>query len=155
FSRDGKRLAAVSVTNRRGRERPPTRPRVWLWEASTGKRVRSWELGAWEPLGAIALSPDGSRLAMVLGPEGGAGHKPGQVGLYEAATGKRLWALEAPPHGFRAAAFSADGRSLATGGWDGAVCVWEARTGRLRARFAGHTRPVRALSFSHDGSLLV
>jgi WD40 repeat protein len=38
---------------------------------------------------------------------------------------------------------------------DGAVCVWEAATGRLRQRFTGHTGEVSALSFSPDGRLLV
>jgi WD40 repeat protein len=158
FSRDGKRLAALSVAESKRRRGDPPKPveqRVWLWEAGTGKRVRSWELGAWLQFADLALSPDGSRLAVVIRADGVAGHKPGPLWMYEAATGKRLYTLEAPPRGFWAAAFSADGQTLATGEGDGAVCVREAASGRLRRRFAGHTGPVRALSFSPDGRLLV
>jgi Tol biopolymer transport system component len=150
FSRDGKWLAAASLA-----EKASEPHRVWVWEAGTGKRVRSWELGAAAEPAKLALSPDGSLVAVVMGNLDRRGRKPGELRVHEAATGKRLYALEPPPHGFRAAVFSADGRALATGEGDGAVCVREAATGRLRWRFTGHTGPVCALSFSPDGRLLV
>jgi WD40 repeat protein len=153
FSRDGNWLAAPNWAPSR-RIATASTHRVGLWDVRTGKRVRSWDLDAAARVTSVALSPDGSRLAVVSGEKAVAG-KPRQVSVYEAATGKRLYTLPAPPRGFRAAAFSADGRALATGGMDGAVCVWEAATGRLRQRFPGHTGEVSTLSFSPDGRLLV
>src|SRR4051812_17052664 len=38
-----------------------------------------------------------------------------------------------------AVAFSPDGKLIATGGWDNTVRLWEATTGKLVQRLAGHT----------------
>jgi len=51
-------------------------------------------------------------------------------------------------------AFSYDHRFLATGGWDGDVCVWEMLTGRLAARLKGHHATVCSLAFSPAGGML-
>jgi WD40 repeat protein len=52
------------------------------------------------------------------------------------------------------AAFSADGRLLATGADDGSASVWDAGTGALRHRLAGHNGQVRAVVFSPGGKFL-
>ncbi len=51
-------------------------------------------------------------------------------------------------------AFSYDNRFLATGGWDGDVCIWEMLTGRMAARLEGHDATVCALAFSRNGKML-
>ncbi|MFO0818874.1 MAG: protein kinase [Pirellulales bacterium] len=51
----------------------------------------------------------------------------------------------------RAAAFSTDGRWLATGGDDRLVRFWAAADGRLLAIRGSHSEPVGALEFSADG----
>jgi WD40 repeat protein len=53
-----------------------------------------------------------------------------------------------------AVAFSRDGRVCASGGTDGAVKVWDAATGELRATLVGHTMGVGTLAFSPDGRWL-
>lgn len=56
-------------------------------------------------------------------------------------------------------AFSPDGRLVATGAMDGAVKIWETRTGKLintvyPRSTEGHERPVPGLAFSPDGRTL-
>jgi WD40 repeat protein len=51
-------------------------------------------------------------------------------------------------------AFSPDGRTLASGGWDRTIKLWDVRTGQERATLKGHTNPVRCVAFSPDGKTL-
>jgi WD40 repeat protein len=54
----------------------------------------------------------------------------------------------------RSVALSADGRVLASGGYDGTARLWETDTGRPLATLHGHTGGVAAVALSADGSLL-
>jgi hypothetical protein len=52
-------------------------------------------------------------------------------------------------------AFASDGRTLAAGGEDGSVCLWNITTCQYVHRFGEHPRPVGALAFSPGGDVLV
>ncbi len=54
----------------------------------------------------------------------------------------------------RCAAFSRDGKLLATGSWDTRIRLIEAETGRVLRTLQGHSKPVRRLAFSPDGKRL-
>src|SRR5262249_28432417 len=51
--------------------------------------------------------------------------------------------------------FSPDGKSVATGGADGAVRVWDVETKEVVALLRGHTSQVTAVEFAPDGRSLV
>jgi len=61
-------------------------------------------------------------------------------------------------HGARgplyAVAISPDGRSVAGGGYDRAIYLWDIASGQLRQTFQGHTNRVYTLVFHPDGKLL-
>src|SRR5215469_10417407 len=53
-----------------------------------------------------------------------------------------------------AVAYAPDGTTLASGGVDGTVRIWDARTGQLQRVLTGHTGAVRAVAYAPDGTTL-
>ena len=78
------------------------------------------------------------------------------IHLWDTATGKHRQALVAHKVGVLSAAFSPDGKQLATGGVDNRLFFWDAQTGKLKdpngLKFAGH---VYALEFTSDSKNLL
>ena len=96
--------------------------------------------------GALDWSPDGS-MFVTEGPE-----ESGLIDLRDAETGARLTAFAGHEGDINMVAFSADGSRLATSGDDGAVNVWDPRTGDLVRRVGSAAEgQVWGVSFSPDG----
>jgi hypothetical protein len=101
-------------------------------------------------LAAAAFSRDRKWLAV----GGGELDKSGTVSLFEARTGRERFALAGHTDLVLALAFSPDGKTLASAGWDRSIRLWDAQTGNKQAALVGHTRQVWSLAFSPDGKLL-
>jgi hypothetical protein len=112
--------------------------RIALWDVASGRQY--WSVPC-EGRAALAISPDGTRIATV-----GA-----TATLLDAGTGETVAELaDRVDH----VVFSDDGTRLAEGCSDGSVWVTNPRTGMAIARLAV-TSPVTALRYAQDGEQLV
>jgi WD40 repeat protein len=179
FSADGRFLAAAWSPRpqaQRGGEKgrkaqPAPRTEGKVWDARTGRVVRSFRGPAGEPPRAggrgeeeagvtgLAFRPDGGQLAvgvLLLGTsEALAPRMLGEVQLWDAATGE-VKVAHRPAYPVLAVAYSRDGTRLAAVGGErgeGKGTVWD-RQGREVLSLSGHTRPAQAVAFSPDGARL-
>jgi WD40 repeat protein len=141
-SPDGK-LLAMSGTEAGGQI-------LRVWDVERGRELHRWT-PATGALVALAFAPDGSLLATV-----GAHREKGQEGsgtivLWDMDTGRATRTIDVPQLLY-SAAFSADGRTLATGGES--IRLWEVATGKERHTLSGHKDAVYTLAFSRDGKHL-
>lgn len=121
-----------------------------VWEAATGRLVlkftRQYRVFAvaWEP--GNSESANTRRVASCSFDEG-----MGSVQVWDAFTGEVALSYGGHNGPVFAAAWSPDGRFIASGGQDGTVQVWEAGSGVVACRFTGHTKAVKTLAWSPDG----
>jgi WD40 repeat protein len=148
FSPDGKSLATGNSDNA-----------VRLWDIAKGverfrfhrqaEGVDSFKM--FKEVAGVAFTPDGKTLAV--------DSDDGAIHLWEVATGKKLWQVEA--HRRRdcmrlncSIAFSPDGKTLASWGWEHAIRLWDVATGKERLARQPHRCAVRSVAFSPDGRTL-
>ncbi len=112
-------------------------------------------------LRAVAVSPDGSKIAFALdwlgnpGAGGGRYVRTGRLMIFETLTGKLVQesTVVNDQAYFSCLAFSADSKLVAAGGI-GSVYVWRVGTAPQAWHFTGHRGRVDGLAFSADGKRL-
>lgn len=145
FSPDGKILATAGWD---GAAR--------LWDVATGKQIAS--LVHQGRIAGVRFSRDGRTVVT-------AGFEDGTAGVWEAQTGRELFRLKHqgvvedlsrafPKGGVRSISFDASGHTLATGGQDGTVRLWDLKEGRELRRFEQRGFMLDAL-FTPDGRYLI
>jgi RNA polymerase sigma factor (sigma-70 family) len=98
---------------------------VRVWDVASGLEVRVLKGHTEQALG-VAFSPDGRLLASSSGRRGDSKDEPGpgEIILWDAATGKQVVVLRGHKDRIFSVAFSPDGKWLASGSWDGTVKLW-------------------------------
>jgi hypothetical protein len=119
-----------------------------LWDLETRRiRLRIPHHG----VASVAFSPKEAEAILATGTLGNAG----TLKLWDADTGQPLPALKGRPLTTDCwMAFSPDGRTLASGSFQGTVKLWDVATVRNLAVLPGHTANVRTVAFSRDGRTL-
>jgi WD40 repeat protein len=148
FSPDGRLLASTSEDRT-----------VKVWDLAAGLvkgelREPVFTRGHDQRVISLAFSPDGQRLTSASGETG----KPGEVKVWDAASGKLLFPgfpAQAIQNPVVHLAFSPDSRRLAAPSVDNTVKVWELITGQELHTLSGHTEPILNVTFSPDGRRVI
>lgn len=138
FSPDGKLLASSG-----------TDQKIRLWDTSGWQCVRSLPTG--RPPGEfqdiLLFSPDGKKLAS-------AAWLYNRVSIWDAESGRQLYALNGDRGGIWSATFSPDGRQLLTGGAHGVIPVWDMHTGKRAESIKVAGNGVYTIAFAPGRKLL-
>ncbi len=130
------------------------------WSAATGRIVvaSSRRIEVWQPEGTAAertIDAAGSTAPLFQpGRPVITGMGTATLSLWDPRSFARQHRLEGHGGGVTAAAWSRDGKRLATAATDGKVRFWNARTGEAERVLTGHRGSIACLAWSGDGRLL-
>jgi WD40 repeat protein len=107
---------------------------------------------------AVTYSSDGKLLASAGGseftPERNAGKTSAEIKVWDRVAGAELAKLDGHTNKIFAAAFSPDGKTLATGAADQTIRLWDMAGMREQLILRGHSDAISSLSWSSDGHTL-
>ncbi len=160
LARDGKTVATAGADTT-----------IRVWDVATGRLIREIA-GLAKAANILALAPNGELVATAsfsYDPSELRKFGPfkvfpwdNRIHIWDVASGKQLCQLQMEARGdygdhpptFHSAMFAPDGKHLVTVCSDGALRIWDARTGKLQRQVALGQRSVMRLAFSPDGQTL-
>ncbi len=158
FSADGKTIAATRSPRNMQESASAPDAMIVLFDRSTFQEVGRL-IGPIDSIRSVAFSPDGKTIAAAgldrtitlwnLASRSWKATLHGPV-----AQGHEDMAVMSHSSSIRAAAYSPDGRFIASGGDDSIVKLWDLSTRDERYVFRGHTGAVRCAAISPDGKLI-
>ena len=129
FSADGTHLVAGRWPNS-----------LELWDVPAHRQLAAWQTNG--IFGSVSFKPDGGQILSV---------SDGRCCLWEVPTGKQLAFRRGAEDRAAAAAYSPDGKWIATGGKAGVLRIFSAATGEVVAEFHGHNDAILTVAYSPDG----
>jgi WD40 repeat protein len=143
FSTDGRTVATSSWLGD---------PVVRFWDPQTGRLLRSLVTPNGGGVSAVAFSPDGKTLAVC----DSSGEK---VRILDVGTARERHALAGHAARCTCMAFSPDGQRVAsgddfynrTGNYEGRLCIWDAKAGKLVRQIQGIPGAIQRVLFTSDG----
>lgn len=133
-SADGSIIATMDATNK-----------ICIFDGHTGSLIRS--SNRWKNIHGLALSPDGSRLAV--------GQPDGQIHLWDHATDKVLHSFSKSEPFATVLNWSPDGVWLAGGASDGSIALWGTGDQQPQLTLTGGRDGVRSISFRPDSGTII
>ena len=123
--------------------RPDDMDTMHIVNVATGKPIKTFSF--LHLVQFIAYSPDGKIIATVSG---------GGVQLWQVTTGQRIKTLINNTVGVKCVAFSADGKTIATGCLDSTVRLWDTHTGKNIKTLTGYLSRWGPIKYSLDGKTI-
>jgi serine/threonine protein kinase/WD40 repeat protein len=140
---------------------PPNDKLAWkvaLWDVVNRKELRTISLGSTEPgrMRQLALSPDGTRLAVLTTAPWGGGDAPCDVQVWDASSGQELVRFQPGQGSLNGALqFSPDGQVLAVASSkDTSLKLRDATSGEVLLELTGLAGGSPFIAFSPDGARL-
>ena len=131
---------------------------IRLWDINTGQLTRTLK-GHSHRIHSVIFTSNGQILI--------SGSEDNTIRLWNVTTGENIKTYTAHTdasgshggsplslEGVKSLALSPDGKTLASGSYDGEVRLWDTKTGELKSQLAGHSKGVTTLAFSQDGKTL-
>jgi WD40 repeat protein len=132
FSLDGRWLASGSLLKT-----------MTLWDLTSGQQTRTWDVAA--SVRSLAFGNDNRTLAIGMDRE---------ISLWRVDSQRELHTLKGHQDRVNCLAFSADGRTLASGSKDLSVRLWDVNGGAQLRTLEGSSLQVLAVVFNPDGHTL-
>ena len=116
---------------------------VRLWDAATGKQLRTFTRYTNYGFPSVAFSPDAARVLTGKGKT---------AKLWDVSNGEELQAFSGHKDSITSVMFSSDGTEVLTGSCDKTARVWDVLSGEELQSFGPHTSTVCSATFSPDGT---